>query len=74
VMGTAPVEGETAEIEPAGPPLEGEMADLILQADAHYQAAQACLQDGDWACYGREIGALEEVLEALVNVVREPTE
>jgi uncharacterized protein len=74
VMDTAPVEGETAEIEPAGPPLEGEMADLILQADAHYQAAQACLQDGDWACYGREIGALEEVLEALVNVVREPTE
>ncbi|MGC9333718.1 MAG: UPF0182 family protein, partial [Anaerolineae bacterium] len=74
VMGTAPMEGEGAEAGPGAPLLEGEMADLILQADALYQAAQACLQDGDWACYGREIGALEEVLEALVNAVREPTE
>jgi uncharacterized protein len=74
VMGAAPVEEGPATPEPSAPVLEGEVAELVLQAEAHYQAAQACLQDGDWACYGREIDALEDVLEALVNAVEEPTE
>ncbi|MFN2291768.1 MAG: UPF0182 family protein [Anaerolineae bacterium] len=74
VMGAAPVGEGPTEPEPSAPVLEGEVADLILQADTHYQAAQACLEDGDWACYGREIDALEQVLEALVNTVEEPQE
>jgi aspartate oxidase len=51
--------------------VEGGVADLIRQADTHYQAAQDCLQAGDWTCYGREMDALEQVLEALVDVTEE---
>jgi uncharacterized membrane protein (UPF0182 family) len=62
--------------EPTGPatplaPLEGEVADLVRQADAHYQAAQECLQTGDWACYGREMEVLEQVLQALLAAAQE---
>jgi uncharacterized membrane protein (UPF0182 family) len=65
-----------AEEEPPGPeapllPVEGGVADLIRQADTHYQAAQDCLQAGDWTCYGREMDALEQVLEALVRAAEE---
>jgi uncharacterized membrane protein (UPF0182 family) len=74
VMGAAPVGEEPQEPEAPPPVMEGEVADLVLQADAHYQAAQVCLQEGDWTCYGREIDALEEVLEALVNTVEQPSE
>jgi uncharacterized protein len=59
--------------EPAGsemPPspigVSGDIAELVLQADRHYQAAQECLQAGDWRCYGEEMEALEQALEALV--------
>ena len=65
-----------AEEEPGGiaaplAPVETGVADLIHQADAHYQAAQDCLQAGDWTCYGREMDALEQVLEALVRAAEE---
>ncbi len=40
--------------------------ELAQSAQAHYDAAQVCLQQGDWACYGEELEALERVLEALV--------
>ena len=53
------------------PTLEGNVADLVLQADAHYQLAQECLQTGDWTCYGREMDALEQVLEALVAATKD---
>jgi uncharacterized membrane protein (UPF0182 family) len=53
------------------PVLEGELGALIRQADAHYQAAQDCLQAGDWTCYGQEMDALERVLEALVAETQE---
>ncbi len=53
------------------PPVEGEVADLILQADAHYQAAQGCLETGDWTCYGAEMDALEQALQALVAAMEE---
>jgi len=52
-------------------PVEGEVADLILQADAHYQAAQGCLETGDWTCYGAEMDALEQALQALVAAMEE---
>jgi len=63
--------GETAGEQPpeegvTGPQPEGDLADLIRRADARYKAAQECLITGDWACYGREMDALEQLLEALV--------
>jgi hypothetical protein len=51
--------------------VEGDIADLIRQADAHYQAAQSCLQTGDWTCYGEEMDALEQVLESLLTATQE---
>jgi uncharacterized membrane protein (UPF0182 family) len=75
--------GEVTETEPGpeveGPPqpeaptapVEGEVGELILQADVHYRTAQGCLQASDWACYGREMDALEAVLEMLVAAAQE---
>ncbi len=67
VMGEEPV----AEGDEPPPPLEGDVAELVLQADAHYRAAQDCLQIRDWTCYGQEMDALEQVLEALVTATQE---
>jgi uncharacterized protein len=39
--------------------------ELIATANAHYQAAQAALQAGDWTAYGREQDALGRTLEQL---------
>jgi hypothetical protein len=47
------------------------VAVLARSAQAHYEAAQACLQRGDWACYGTELDALEADLEALVAATEE---
>jgi uncharacterized membrane protein (UPF0182 family) len=65
--------GEEIAQEPEAPlpTLEGDVADLVLQADAHYELAQECLQTGDWTCYGREMDALEQVLEALVAATKD---
>jgi uncharacterized membrane protein (UPF0182 family) len=46
---------------------EGDLESLAAQAWEHYQAAQACLTANDWACYGQEQAALEEVLRAMVG-------
>ncbi|MFN2217371.1 MAG: UPF0182 family protein [Anaerolineae bacterium] len=64
---------EGAEVPSDGPvsPLGEDLAALVQQADSHYQAAQECLQLGDWTCYGREMDALELVLEALVAATEE---
>ncbi|HUX77723.1 MAG TPA: UPF0182 family protein [Anaerolineae bacterium] len=54
---------------PATPPVEPpptDVAALSRSAQAHYEAAQECLQGGDWACYGAELEALAHDLEALV--------
>jgi len=59
VVGEAPT---TAPVEP----LPTDVAALARSAQAHYEAAQACLQQGDWACYGTELEALARDLEALV--------
>ncbi|MBN1658931.1 MAG: UPF0182 family protein [Anaerolineae bacterium] len=68
----APAEGEELPgIEPTPGVVEGEVADLVRQADAHYQAAQECLRAGDWACYGTEIDALEPILDALLLATEE---
>jgi len=59
VLGGAPA---TTTVEP--PPTD--LAALSRSAQAHYEAAQECLQRGDWACYGAELEALARDLEALV--------
>jgi uncharacterized membrane protein (UPF0182 family) len=79
VMGagrTTEVTTEPGVEEPPGPTttpsqVEGDIADLIRQADAHYQAAQSCLQTGDWTCYGEEMDELEQVLESLLTATQE---
>jgi hypothetical protein len=53
------------EEEPA--PVTGEVGALAEQALQHFEAGQACLQAGDWTCYGREQAALEEVLRAMIQ-------
>ncbi len=55
--------------EPTEPPaLSDDLAELAQQAQEHYLAAQECLKAGDWTCYGREQGALQAALEALVGL------
>jgi hypothetical protein len=71
VMGTGPVAEEEPPPETTLPSPEGNVSDLILQADVHYQTAQECLQNGDWTCYGQEMDSLEQVLEALVAATQE---
>jgi uncharacterized membrane protein (UPF0182 family) len=51
--------------------LPTDAAALARSAQAHYEAAQECLQQGDWACYGRELEALGAELEALVEITEQ---
>jgi uncharacterized protein len=60
--------------EPAPGVLPGEMDALVQSAHQHYLAAQACLQGGDWACYGREQEGLRRDLEAMLELAGEPGE
>ena len=61
----APPEGATET------PPSNDVGALARSALAHYQAAQECLRQGDWACYGREMEAMEADLEALVEATGE---
>jgi uncharacterized membrane protein (UPF0182 family) len=75
VLGAAPVTEEPGEAPDAGQeptePLSTDPAELARSAQAHYEAAQRCLEEGDWACYGRELEALERNLQALVDATGE---
>jgi hypothetical protein len=71
VMGTEPAVEQPEGIEPSLPELEGDVAELVGQADVHYRAAEDCLKTGDWTCYGQEMDALKQVLEALVAAMQE---
>jgi uncharacterized membrane protein (UPF0182 family) len=63
VLGEAPA---TAPVEPS----PTDVAALARSAQAHYEAAQECLQRGDWAGYGTELEALARDLEALVAATK----
>ncbi len=52
-------------------PLPTDVAALSRSAQAHYEAAQECLQREDWTCYGTELEALAHDLEALVAATEE---
>ncbi len=79
VMGTEypteppPAEDVETPTESEEPPsaVREDWAALVHKAEGHYQAAQDCLQLGDWTCYGREMEALELILEALVAATEE---
>ena len=48
--------------------LAQQVYDLARQADEHYAAAQEALRAGDWATYGAELDAMEQVLKELVEI------
>jgi uncharacterized membrane protein (UPF0182 family) len=54
-----------------GAPVTTEIANLIEEAQEHYNQAQQYLQAGDWAGYGSELNALKEVLERLAKLTAE---
>lgn len=53
------------------------LEDLIVQANGHYESAQGYLIAGDWAGYGAEMDALQEVLVRMAEItglpITEPT-
>jgi uncharacterized membrane protein (UPF0182 family) len=60
VLGDQPV-GSEADI------LSGDAAALARSARDHFEAAQECLQQDDWTCYGMQLDLLARALEALVD-------
>jgi hypothetical protein len=52
--------------------LSGSAQDLITQANAHYQAAQTALHNGDLATYQQEMNIVGQLLEQLQKVVGTP--
>jgi uncharacterized membrane protein (UPF0182 family) len=55
-----------------GPGLPADVPGLIAYANAHFEAAQAALRNGDFATYGREIDLVREALGKL-DVLAGPT-
>ncbi len=49
-------------------PVAADIAGLVEEAKQHYNQAQQYLKDGDWAGYGRELEALEAVLNRLAEL------
>jgi len=63
-------------VEPPAPPEPGEsvateIADLIEEAQQHFDQALQYQKAGDWTGYGRELDALEEVLNQLAKLTTE---
>jgi uncharacterized membrane protein (UPF0182 family) len=56
--------------EPSEPPepIMGNVAELVEQARQHYEKAQENLRAGDWAGFGEEWDAMEEVLNRLAEL------
>jgi len=60
-------------VEPPAPPepeetVAADIANLIEEAQLHYNKAHQYLQVGDWAGYGKELGALKTVLDQLAEL------
>ena len=60
----SPDPGETPGPTP-GTDLPSDVTGLIAYANAHFEAAQAALRDGDFATYGREIELVRQALSRL---------
>jgi len=68
-----PVEPVPKPPVPAEPekPVAADIADLIEEAQQHYNQAEQNLKAGDWAGYGRELEALQAVLDRLAGLAAE---
>lgn len=58
---TEPAESETGDI----PLLDSTVEELIISANAHFEAAEAAQRSGDWTTYGEELDALQRDLDRL---------
>jgi uncharacterized membrane protein (UPF0182 family) len=60
---------------PPGPeePVAADIANLIEEAQQHYNKAQEYLRAGDWTGYGEELDALKVVLDQLAELAAEET-
>ncbi|MCD6299809.1 MAG: UPF0182 family protein [Dehalococcoidales bacterium] len=67
---TEPVVKPPAPAEPEKP-VAAEIANLIEEAQQHYNKAQQYLKAGDWAGYGEELEALKAALERLTELTAE---
>jgi len=67
---TAPVGKPPATAEPEKPVVT-DIANLIEEAQQHYNQAQEYLKAGDWAGYGSELDALQAVLAQLAELAAE---
>jgi uncharacterized membrane protein (UPF0182 family) len=77
---TSPVEEESVQADteepaedaaPAAPVLDPNLQSLIDSANAHFEAAEEAQREGDWAAYGRELEALQQDLEKLLELAGE---
>ncbi len=53
---------------PVPPAADATVEELIRSANEHLEAAEAAQQNGDWAAYGRELDALRQDLERLMEL------
>jgi uncharacterized membrane protein (UPF0182 family) len=84
--GATPTPGSTSTLSPptatptaTGTPtaqpsitLGGNAQELASEASAHFAAAQAAAQKGDWATYGSEMKLVQQLLTELQNAVGTP--
>ena len=66
-----PVPAEPEKPAETEKPVAADIADLIEEAQQHYNQAQQNLKAGDWAGYGRELDALQAVLDRLAELAAE---
>jgi uncharacterized protein len=74
VEGLPPAEdGEDVIVLPTlpSPSLDASVEQLIEAANRHFEAAEAAQRRGDWAAYGRELQALGETLDRLLELTND---
>jgi len=49
-------------------PIDANVEELITSANTHFEAAEAAQRAGDWTTYGRELDALEQDLQRLMEM------
>jgi uncharacterized membrane protein (UPF0182 family) len=69
VFGTEAPSTEPRSPQKLGAPIAADVAELITEAQQHYDEAQRYLKEGDWAGYGSELEALEAVLNELAEAI-----
>ncbi|MFQ5398297.1 MAG: UPF0182 family protein [Anaerolineae bacterium] len=71
LLGSSPA-AESTSTETTGPvnaaALDATIEELILSANAHFEAAEAAQRQGDWATYGQELDALQSDLARLAEL------